>query len=174
MQKAKRKVGYFSPNRRVAVQYRLRLRLWRLSMSFHYVAYILRAGQSWKTSRTNLWTKQGEAGGRENKVDFKKRVNICKRGPPKNTLHFTGEPERSYSLFCLCSLLSLFSRRLPCLVLPCPSKCIKNADTAERQSARHSHVQISTCQFMIMAPREARQNVNYTPTDEMKLGRITS
>lgn len=63
---------------------------------------------------------------------------------------------------------------LSSLLLPGSCKCIKNADTAKRQRASHSHVQISTCQFMIMAPREARQNVNYTRTDEMKLGRITS
>lgn len=71
----------------------------------------------------------------------------------------------------LCTLMeSCFA--LPSSLGPC--KCIKNADTAKRQRASHSHVQISTCQFMIMAPREARQNVNYTRTDEMKLGRITS
>jgi len=63
-------------------------------------------------------------------------------------------------------------------------KCIKNADTMPRKmpdrpkkgegKAKSGEemalraflcvlVQISSCQFMIMAPHEAGQNVNYTP-----------
>lgn len=62
-------------------------------------------------------------------------------------------------------------------------KCIKNADTMPRKCltgpkrGKSSEemalgaflcvlVQISSCQFMIMAPHEAGQNVNYTPTSQ--------
>jgi len=69
---------------------------------------------------------------------------------PENTLHFNGQLE---------------GMELPVFpVTRCPENALKmqiQPATGKRQ--RYSHVQISTCQFMIMAPHEPKQNVNYTP-----------
>jgi len=96
-----------------------------------------------------MYIKKQEQKTREKrKTLLKKHVKICKR------------------LKTLCTLMGSW-KGWSCPFSSCrlPGKCIKNADTAAtgKRQQRHSHVQISTCQFMIMAPHEPKQNVNYTP-----------
>jgi len=98
----------------------------------------------------NLPQKKKHNNENKKKSLLKKHVKICKRLKTLCTLMGSSKGW-SYPFF-------------PLPVARCPENALKmqiQPATGKRQ--RYSHVQISTCQFMIMAPHEPKQNVNYTP-----------